>query len=69
MTNDTTHYKVTTPATHSQGSFETVAHGSIGETVEENALWAYNSGRAHDGLSPLNRMPAGTKYARMEGEA
>ncbi len=30
-----------------------------------DALWEYNSMRAHDGLPPLKRMPKGTKYTRL----
>lgn len=34
----------------------------MSETLAKSALWDYNSARAHDGLPPLSRMPAGTVY-------
>lgn len=35
------------------GSYTTNAKGSAMETVEENALWDFNSARRHDGLPEL----------------
>lgn len=35
------------------GSYTTTAHGSLMETVEENALWDFNSARRHDRLPEL----------------
>lgn len=55
-------YKVTVPPTAQMGSFTCIATRSPMKTLEENALWDYNSSRAHDGLLPLSRMPAGTLY-------
>lgn len=49
-------YLVTVPPTTEQGSYKTMA------TSRADALWDYNSARAHDGLPPLSRMPAGTVY-------
>ena len=39
-----------------------VATDTWGESYRANALRALNSMREHDGLQPLTRMPAGTKY-------
>jgi hypothetical protein len=50
-------YIVTVPPTAEQGSYTTAADSRA------DALWYYNSARAHDGLPPLRRMPAGTVYA------
>jgi hypothetical protein len=44
------------------GSYSTVASESLMETKEENALWAYNDSRAHDGLGPLKELPYGTTF-------
>jgi len=49
-------YTVTVPPTHEQGSYTTQADSRA------DALWHYNSARAHDGLAPITRMPAGTVY-------
>lgn len=35
------------------GSYTTVAHANGTETVEENALWDFNSARRHDGLPEM----------------
>lgn len=56
-------YKVTVPPTTQMGSFTCIATPSRTETLAANALWSYNSARAHDGLPPLSRMPSGTFYA------
>lgn len=56
-------YTVTVPPTAQMGSFKTVARSSRNESAAKNALWDYNSARAHDGLPPLSRMPSGTFYA------
>lgn len=47
---------VTVGPTWEQGSTKLVADS------REDALWQYNSCRAHDGLPPIKRMPRGTKY-------
>lgn len=36
------------------------------ETKEANALWTINSMRDHDGLKHLTKLPAGTKFERIE---
>jgi len=36
------------------------------ESKEENALWHYNSARAHDGLRPLTELPDGVKFEPIE---
>ena len=56
--------KVTVPPTSKMGSFTGSAAPSYGETLAQSALWDYNSARAHDGLPPVSRMPAGTVYHR-----
>ena len=59
-------YTVTVPPTAEQGSYKTTVTGSGkwgAQTYRAEALQDYNSCRAHDGLPPLNRMPAGTYYA------
>lgn len=58
-------YTVTVPPTMQVGSYKTTvsSSGKWGtETIAQKALWDYNSCRAHDGLPPLSRMPAGTRY-------
>jgi hypothetical protein len=54
--------KFTVPPTREVGSYTGHASASNGETLVASALWDYNSCRAHDGLSPLSRMPAGTVF-------
>lgn len=56
--------RFTVPPTHDLGSYTGHASASRGETLAASALWDYNSCRAHDGLPPLTRMPAGTVYHR-----
>lgn len=55
---------VTVPPTRDQGNAKFNASDSYCESVAKNALWTYNSMRAHDGLPPLARMPRGTRYAK-----
>lgn len=55
-------YNVTVPPTMEQGGYKTIAHDGYGQTFRACALQDYNSCRAHDGLSPLSRMPSGTVY-------
>jgi hypothetical protein len=57
------HYKVTVPPAAEQGSYKTIVSSNYGESYRARALWDYNSARAHDGLPPVSRMPAGTIYA------
>lgn len=52
----------TVPPTAEMGSFKGTCSHSTRESYRKNALWSYNSARAHDGLPPLDRMPAGTVY-------
>jgi hypothetical protein len=49
-------YIVKVPPTMEQGSY------SCNADSRKDALWHYNSARAHDGLEPIKRMPNGTKY-------
>lgn len=60
-----TYYTVKVPSTDDMSSYTTTAAGTHSQTVEECALQDYNSARAHDGLPPVKRMPAGTKYERI----
>jgi len=55
-------YRFTVPPTTEVGSYSGTCASSIRETYRKNALSDYNSCRAHDGLPPLDRMPAGTVY-------
>jgi len=59
-------YTVTVPPTAEQGSYKTTVSGSHGQTYRAEALQDYNSCRAHDGLPPVSRMPAGTTYTPIE---
>lgn len=59
-------YQVTVPSTMEMGSYSVTVTEDYGETKAEVALWHYNSARDHDGLSPLKRMPNGTKYVEIE---
>lgn len=54
--------RFTVPPTAEVGSYSGTCSASHGETRAASALWDYNSARAHDGLAPLRRMPAGTVY-------
>lgn len=54
--------RFTVPPTAEMGSYSGNCSASYGETFRQCALWDYNSARAHDGLPPLSRMPAGTRY-------
>ena len=55
-------FKVRVPPTDEQGSFTMLARS------RSDALWQYNSARAHDGLEPLFRMPNGTTYTQINKE-
>lgn len=55
-------FKVGVPPTDEQGSYTMLARSRA------DALWHYNSVRAHDGLEPLLRMPNGTVYMRIKKE-
>jgi len=58
-------YTVKVPPTAEVGSYSTDVTPSARETKAAAALADYNSCRAHDGLPPLRRMPAGTTYERV----
>jgi hypothetical protein len=55
-------YTVKVPPTAQVGSYKTTVTSGRSETPAQQALWDYNSARAHDGLPPVSRMPAGTSY-------
>jgi hypothetical protein len=55
-------YIVKVPPTAEMGSYITNTSTGRRETYRQKALWDYNSARAHDGLPPVKRMPAGTAY-------
>ena len=55
-------YTVKVPPTAEQGSYTCTVSSSRYETRAQQALADYNSARAHDGLPPVKRMPAGTTY-------
>jgi hypothetical protein len=55
-------YKVTVPFQPDMGTITPfVATSSPMESARENALWQINDMRRHDCLSPLSRLPNGTK--------
>jgi hypothetical protein len=56
-------YNIKVPPTMEQGSFNFTISRVTSRTVRKEALWDYNSARAHDGLPPVKRMPAGTFYS------
>jgi len=58
-------YRVKVPATKDMSPYTDIVKESSNETLAQNALWHYNNARAHDGLSPLSRMPVGTKYVKI----
>ena len=51
----------TIPPTANVGNCTIVGVSSLTETARANALWQYNSMRAHDGLDPVQTFPNGTK--------
>ena len=53
------YYKLSVPPTTEQGSYNIIVKGP---DYRKDALWHYNSARAHDSLEPVKRMPAGTTY-------
>lgn len=59
-------YLCKVPVTEDQGPCKIVCSASYRETYRQNALWEYNSMRAHDGQQPLTRMPNGTTYTKIE---
>ena len=54
------------PATRSQGPCKIIGVSSPMESARENALWEYNSMRAHDGQPPLSELPKGTTSMRLD---
>lgn len=58
-------YMLDVPPTMEQGSYKIQMSVPENETPAQYALWHYNSARAHDGLPPIRRMPAGTTYTRL----
>ena len=50
----------TFPNTKDMSQCQIIGTSSSMESAKENALWEYNSMRAHDGLKPINFMPRGT---------
>lgn len=59
MSTQIRYYSVAIPATNDMSSYHTNATPSPSETVEDNALWQYNSARSHDNLPPLKKLPKG----------
>lgn len=57
-------YKLTVPPTMEQGGYSGVVSDKY-QTKAADALQDYNSGRDHDGLAPLRRMPKGTIYTKI----
>lgn len=56
-------FKVSFPLTSDMSPISyLVRESASGMSKEEDALWHYNRSRDHDGLSPLNRLPRGTKF-------
>lgn len=55
-------YIVKVPPTAEVGSYTTTVSTGGRESYRAKALWDYNSCRAHDGLAPVQCMPAGTAY-------
>ena len=56
-------YVITVPPTAEVGSYKTKHCGSKTE-ARKHALWDYNKAREHDGLPPVQRLPAGTKVLK-----
>lgn len=57
-------YKTTVPPTLEMGSYSSTFTGTKAQ-AKENALWDYNSARAHDGLEPLAKLPRETKIEQV----
>lgn len=58
-------YTVTVPPTRDMGSYALNCRDSHWSTYRQDALIDYNISRRHEGLPPLKRMPAGTRYERI----
>jgi len=56
------------PPTRDLGSCIIVGKESPMESARDNALWEYNSMRAHDGLPPISSLPWGTTSKRLPNE-
>lgn len=52
--------------TDDMGTYWGICSDTLMETAEENALWDVNKAREHDGLKPLDEMPRGTVYERLD---
>ncbi len=61
-------YKFRVPPTKEVGSYSGVCSDSNQQTHQQDALWSYNSARAHDGLLPIKKMPRGTEYIPMKSD-
>ena len=57
-------FKLFVPPTNEVGSFSSVV-SSENWSKEKDALLDYNNAREHDSLTPLSRMPKGTKYVKI----
>lgn len=54
------------PVTRDQGPCTLIGTSSATETATANALWEYNSMRAHDGQPPVKQFPPGTQRVRID---
>lgn len=59
-------FKAKFPVTAHMSPIDYVVKESAMETMEENALWHYNSSRAHDGLQPLEHLPSGVTFSPIQ---
>jgi hypothetical protein len=59
-------YEVEVPKYKTTAATSLVAHGKDIETLRKNALFNYNALRKINGLSPMKRMPNGTRYVPTE---
>ena len=59
-------YRYTTPPSPEMGTYSGMCRAGYYSTYRSDALADYNSARAHDGLEPLRRMPAGTRYTPLK---
>ena len=55
-------YKAKFPITEDMSPIDYTVSDKLMETKEQEALWHYNHSRAHDGLSPLKKLPSGVKF-------
>lgn len=52
------------PPTSNQGNYKMTVRGITLSEARRDALHIYNSGRAHDGLNSVKKLPSGTKLTR-----